>query len=142
MGEMTESEMRFEIARLAGLLAALEGGYAPKTSRMLRRVADRLEAVPRAEIEPSTPYWTQARDAKLIELRARGLTFSQIADRFERSRNAVMGRHTRLMQPPKPKAGIRMKRQAETWSEKALTETFADRKVRLAKERADVHAND
>lgn len=109
---------------------------------MLRRVADRLEAVPRAEIQPPEPYWTKARDAKLIELRASGLTFSQIADRFERSRHAVMGRHSRLTQPPKAGVGIRMKRAANKWSESHLTETWADRKVRLAKERADVHAND
>lgn len=43
---MTEPEMRFEIARLAGLLAALEGGYAPKTVSMLRRIANRLGRAP------------------------------------------------------------------------------------------------
>lgn len=135
MGEMTEPEMRFEIARLAGLLAALEGGCAPRTARMLRRVADRLEAVPRAEIPPREPYWNKARDARLIALRQMGMTFSQIAGQFGRTRNAVMGRHSRLTRPPKAGVGIRMKRAADKWSESHLTETWVHRKERLAKER-------
>lgn len=139
---MTEPEMRFEIARLAGILAALEGGYAPKTVSMLRRIASRLGCVPERR---RSDFWTSdggANTREMLHLRASSLSFAKIAKLMGKTSNSVMSRYNRVTgKTPRPGyASVRPN--MNTWSETALTETWADRKIRLAKERADVHAND
>lgn len=47
----TDEYLRRLAAHVAGILAAREGGYAPKTAAAYRRIADRLEAKPRESVD-------------------------------------------------------------------------------------------
>lgn len=82
--------------------------------------------------------WTSERLGVAFALRQDGLSCSQIADVMGVTRNSVVGKMWRANNPRKKKVSPVRTQQKEprTYSDDALTEKWADRKVRLSRERA------
>lgn len=85
--------------------------------------------------------WTETMISEAISMRERGLSSAVIAERIGMTRNAVVGKLWRIgvrggdvVITSQKKASRRGG--SVTWSEEKLTETWADRKIRRAQERA------
>lgn len=80
-------------------------------------------------------FWTMEKTAALGQLRADGLSYTHAAKALGCSRNAACAKAWRMRRPRTAKPATPPTKR-RTWSESALTETWADRKARRMAERA------
>lgn len=93
-----------------------------------------------------TGFWTPERDEEVKRLRRDGLSYTQIGAMMGCTRNAALGRHSRLMKPPKKaerqtplikQSGSRGKPVGGNgWTEGVLTEPWTVYSARKKAERA------
>lgn len=83
--------------------------------------------------------WTEENIARAVMMRRGGYSAQLIADALGITRNAVIGKLHRLDEPAVGQVYTKTPKKRQTkerWSAERLTESWADRKARLARERA------
>ena len=83
--------------------------------------------------------WTEENIARAVMMRRGGYSAQLIADALGFTRNAVIGKLHRLDEPAVGEVYTKKTprgKSKDRWSVECLTESWADRKARLARERA------